>query len=138
VLDAFPQNRLRGKALEVTPKVDRAKATVTVKVEFVDKFEQVLPEMSARVSFLSGELDAQAVKQPPKTIVPDTSLAERGGSKVVFVLEGEQVRMTPVTLGAAFGSGFELVEGPRPGTRVIKNPDAKLSDGQRVKERVPE
>ncbi len=138
VLDAFPQQRLRGRALEVTPKVDRAKATVMVKVEFVDKFDQTLPEMSARVSFLSGELDEQAVKQPPKTIVPESSLADRGGAKVVFVLEGEQVRMVPVTLGEPFGSGFELMEGPRPGTRIIKNPDAKLSDGQRVKERVPE
>ena len=56
VLDAFPNRRYRGKAVEVTPKVNRAKATVTVKVAFVDENEGVLPDMAARVSFLSGEL----------------------------------------------------------------------------------
>lgn len=138
VLDAFPQTRLRGTALEVTPKVDRAKATVTVKVAFVDGFERALPEMSARVSFLSGELDAQAVKQPPKTIIPAAAVVERNGAKVAFVLEQEQVRMVPLTVGPAFGRGFELIDGPRPGTRVIKDPSTQLVDGQRVKEKLPE
>jgi HlyD family secretion protein len=138
VLDAFPQTRLRGRALEVTPKVDRAKATVMVKVEFVDKFERAIPEMSARVSFLAKELDAQSMKQAPKTVVPNSAVVDRGGSKVVFVLEGEQVRVVPVTLGPEFGRGFELVQGPGAGTRVIQNPAPELGDGQRVKERVAE
>jgi RND family efflux transporter MFP subunit len=138
VLDAFPQNRLRGRALEVTPKVDRAKATVTVKVAFVDRFDRALPEMSARVSFLAKELDEKSLQQKPKTIVPSSALAERGGNKVVFVLESEQVRATPVTLGPEFGPGFELESGPAPGTRVVQNPSAELADGQRVKERVAE
>jgi len=138
VLDAFPKQRLRGKALEITPKVDRAKATVMVKVGFVDKFERAMPEMSARVSFLSAALDAEAVKQPPKTIVPASAVADRDGAKVVFVLEEEQVRMVPVELGEPFSGGFELTGGPRPGTRVIKNPSAELTSGRRVKEREPE
>jgi HlyD family secretion protein len=135
VLDAFPQTRLRGKTLEVTPKVDRAKATVTVKVAFVDKFERALPEMSARVSFLSAELDAESMKQKPKIVVPSTAVTERGGNKVVFVLESEQVRMVPVTLGPEFGRGFELASGPSAGTRLISNPSIQLVDGQRVKEK---
>ena len=32
VLDAFPAVRFRGEAMEIVPKVNRAKATVTVKV----------------------------------------------------------------------------------------------------------
>jgi HlyD family secretion protein len=135
VLDAFPQTRLRGKTLEVTPKVDRAKATVKVKVAFVDKFDRALPEMSSRVSFLTAELDAESMKQKPKTVVPATAVTDRAGTKVVFVLEGEQIRMVPVTLGAEFGRGFELASGPAPGTRLISNPAATLADGQRVKEK---
>ncbi len=135
VLDAYPQKRLRGKVREITPKVDRAKATVMVKVAFQDRFEGVLPEMAARVSFLSGELDDEAIKEPPKTIIPRSAVTQRAGADVAFVLEGEQVRMVPVTLGPEFGRGFELVEGPRPGTRVISEPSKELTDGQRVKER---
>src|SRR5690606_24655058 len=135
VLDAYSGRRLRGKVKEITPEVDRAKATVKVKVAFVDPLEGVLPDMSARVSFLSEELDAEAIKAPPKTVVPGSAIAERAGSKVVFVIDGDVVRMTPVKLGPSFGSGFELESGPRPGTRVVAGPSEKLQDGQRIKEK---
>ncbi len=134
VLDAYPSQRLRGKVKEITPEVDRAKATVMVKVAFVDAVERVLPDMSARVSFLAEALDEGALKEPPKTVVPGTAVTERAGGKVVFVIEGGQVRLVPVRLGAPFGSGFELVSGPRPGTRVVASPSTQLKDGQKVKE----
>jgi HlyD family secretion protein len=97
VLDAFPGKRFRGKAKQVTPTVNRTKATVTVKVEFVDENEGVLPEMSARVSFLNGELDKEAMKAPPKTIVPGSAVVELSGAKVVYRLESGIVRITPVS-----------------------------------------
>lgn len=135
VLDAFPGKRFRGKAKEVTPTVNRTKATVTVKVAFVDENEGVLPEMSARVSFLSGELDKEAMQAPPKTIVPGSAIADLNGSKIVYRLEGGVVRITPVTLGPAFGTGFEVQSGVSSGTRVVNNPPQGLADGQKIKER---
>ena len=90
--------------------------------------------MSARVSFLQKALDAGAMKEPPKTIVPAVAVTERGGAKVVFTVEQGQVRMVPVELGPAFGDGFELVAGPPPGTKVVREPPATLQDGQKVKE----
>jgi HlyD family secretion protein len=135
VLDAFPSKRFRGKATEVTPKVNRTKATVTVKVAFVDENEGVLPDMAARVSFLTGELDKEAMKAPPKTIVPDSAIKDMNGSKVVYRLEGGIVRVTPVTLGPAFGTGFEVQSGVSSGTKIVNNPPEGLADGQKIKER---
>jgi HlyD family secretion protein len=135
VLDAFPTKRYRGKAVEVTPKVNRTKATVTVKVAFVDEKEGVLPDMAARVSFLAGELDKEAMKAPPKTIVPGTAIAELNGSKVVYRLESGVVRVTPVTLGPAFGTGFEVQSGVTSGAKIVNNPPPGLADGQKIKER---
>lgn len=134
VLDAYPSQRFRGKVKEITPQVDRAKATVVVKVEFVDATEGVLPDMSARVSFLSKELDEQALKAPPKIIIPGSAVAERNGSKVAFVFDDGQARMVALKLGPSFGAGFELVSGPRPGTQVIADPPPQLADGQKVKQ----
>lgn len=134
VLDAFPGKRHRGKVVEVSPRVNRAKATVTVKVAFTDAMDGVLPDMAARVSFLTEELDAKEMEAPPKHVVPAGAVADRGGTKVVFVLDGDKVRMKPVTLGPTFGNGFELVEGPPPGTKVIKDPAPTLEDGQKVKQ----
>lgn len=136
VLDAYPQVRYRGEAIEIMPRVNRAKATVGVKVKFIDKTEGVLPDMAARVSFLAKQLDAEQVKAKPKIIVPAQAIVERGGDKVVFVIEGDAVHMRPVALGDAFGDGFELKQGPEPGTKVVKSPPVTLSDGSKIKERV--
>ncbi|MEI9952181.1 MAG: efflux RND transporter periplasmic adaptor subunit [Pseudomonadota bacterium] len=135
VMDAFPSKRYRGKAMEVTPKVNRTKATVTVKVAFVDENEGVLPDMAARVSFLSGELDKEAMKTPPKTVVPGSAVVEVQGSKVVYRVEGGVVRLTTVTLGPAVGSGFEVQSGLSSGNKLVSNPPQGLADGQKIKER---
>jgi RND family efflux transporter MFP subunit len=135
VLDAFPGKRYRGKTLEIVPKINRAKATVPVKVSFVDDPERVLPEMAARVSFLAEEVDAEAIKQPPKLVVPETALLDRSGAKVVFVLDGGKLRMVAVQVGEPYAGGFVLLQGPPAGTKVVKNPTDALRDGQAVEER---
>ena len=138
VLDAYPSKRYRGSAVEVGKRVNRAKATIVVKVKFTDPAENVLPEMAARVSFLAQELSAEAMKEPPKQVVPGSAIAERGGAKVVFVVDQEKVRMVPITVGPAMGSGFELTSGPPPGTKLVNQPAKELSDGQKVKEKEKE
>jgi HlyD family secretion protein len=135
-LDAFPERRYRGTVRDIVPRVNRAKAAVTVKVGFVDDPQGVLPDMSARVSFLSGALDAEQIKQAPRVVVPATAVVDRGTGKAVFVVEGDRVRLKPVTLAARYGSGFEMTAGPEPGARLVRDPPASLRDGQRVKERV--
>jgi RND family efflux transporter MFP subunit len=134
VLDAYPDKRLRGEVTELSPRLDRAKATGVAKVKFVDGLDAVLPEMAARVSFLAHALDPSEMKAPPKKIVPASAVAERAGNKVVFVLDGDRVRMVGVSLGPAFAGGFELSGGPAAGTHVVKDPPATLADGQSVKE----
>jgi RND family efflux transporter MFP subunit len=135
VLDAFPGERHRGRVSEILPRIDRAKATAKVRVKFVDAVKGVLPDMSARVSILSEELDAEAMKEPPKVIVPSAAVADRGGAKVVFVVDDGTVKMVPVVLGEPFGNGLEVKQGPDPGTRVVKSPSSDLADGQKIKEK---
>jgi len=107
-----------------------------VKVRFTDPPDGVLPEMAARVGFLSKAIDDEAVKQPARLVVPQSAITEREGTKVVFaVVDGNRARMTPVVLGKPFGAGFELVRGPTAGTRLIKDPPATLTDGQEIKEK---
>jgi RND family efflux transporter MFP subunit len=136
VLDAFSSKRLRGRVVGVNPVVNRAKATVIVKVEFVDPTEGVLPEMSARVSFLSGELDPDAVREPPKLFVPGSAVVERGGQKVVFRVREGRAESEPVTIGAPIGEGFELLSGPPDGTKVIASPPDAIEDGYPISERM--
>jgi RND family efflux transporter MFP subunit len=136
VLDAFPDRRYRAKVAEVRPRVDRAKATVTVKVAFVDEPKDVLPDMGAKVTFLTRQLDEAAQKAPPTPAVAPDAVVNRGETKAVFVVqENETVRSVPVITGAPLGSLVSLREGPPPGTRVVRSPPADLKDGMRIKEK---
>jgi RND family efflux transporter MFP subunit len=135
VLDAYPDKRWRGEVVEVSPQLNRAKATATVKVRFLDRDETVLPEMAARVSFLDAPLDVAKLSEPPKKIVPGQAVVDRAGARMVFVADGGKVHLQAVTLGKPFGDGFELVEGPAPGTKLVADPPGTLADGQAIKER---
>jgi RND family efflux transporter MFP subunit len=135
-LDAFSDRRFRGKVHEVRPRVDRAKATVTVKVAFVDGSDGVLPDMGAKVTFLAKELDAQAAKAPPTPAVQPDALASSGESKILWVVQSDGVlRQEPVVTGGPLGSLVSLRSGPPPGTRVVQKPSAELRAGMRVKEK---
>ena len=135
VLDAFPTQRFRGITDAIMPEVDRAKATATVRVKFVDEVPGVLPNMSARVSFLEAPLDEQQLSAPPKIVVPQSAVVTRRNDKVVFALDNDVATMQIVELGPVIGGGFELRSGPPPGTRIVDNPASNLRDGQRVKEK---
>jgi HlyD family secretion protein len=136
-LDAFGGQRFQGKVRELGKRVNRSKATIPVKVDFVDIPAEAtpLPDMSARVSFLTEALDEKARAGRSKLMVPLKAVTTRDGKSYVFVVEGGTVRMEPVVLGEKSGDAFELVEGPSAGTKVVVSPDATLQSGQRVKER---
>ena len=123
------------KSVETSPQLNRAKATATVKVRFLDRDATVLPEMAARVSFLESALDESKMKEPPKTILPGSAVVDRAGAKVVFTVDSGHARMIPVSLGAPFSDGFESTSGPPPGTKLVSNPPPTLGDGQAIKER---
>lgn len=135
VLDAYPSKRHRCTTLEIGKRVNRAKATIPVKVKFVGEAKEALPEMSARVSFLAEALSEEAMKEPPKRVVPEAAVVDRAGAKVVFVVDQGQVKMVPIKVGGPAPGGLELLDGPAPGTRLVVRPPADLDDGQKIKEK---
>ena len=54
-LDSLPDIEFTGNVSQIVPTVDRAKATVQVKIRFETLSPQILPEMSARVKLLPHE-----------------------------------------------------------------------------------
>lgn len=136
ILDAYPDRRFRGKVSEIRQIVDRSKAAVTVKVRFTDPSEGVLPDMAAKVSFLTHALDDAALKAAPKLVAPADAVVERGGRKVVFTLDEGHAHAVPVSVEGPFGeNAVELADGPATGTRVIRQPDDKIREGVSVKEK---
>lgn len=129
-LDAFPTLRLLGKVSRIVPTVDRSKATVLVKIEFVEKDKRVLPDMSAKASFLSRALTADERK--PVTAVQPTAVTKREGKDVLFSIDEKGiVKMVPVKAGAKLGDLLQI-EGLKAGDKVVLNANEKIRDGVTV------
>ncbi|HEY6895844.1 MAG TPA: efflux RND transporter periplasmic adaptor subunit, partial [Rhodocyclaceae bacterium] len=128
-LDAFPELRLRGEVSRLVPTVDRAKASVMTKVRFVDRDPRVLPEMSAKVAFLSAAVP-EAERQP-LTVVHKDALAQRDGRSQVFIVHEGEAKAVTVSVGRAIGD-LVAVSGLKPGDKVVLHPSEKLRDGSRV------
>lgn len=128
-LDALPGLRFRGEVHRQVPTVDRSKATVTVKIRFIDSDPRVLPEMSAKVAFLSREVAKDA--GTPHTAVPASAVTERNGRKVVYVVREGKAVETPVEAGATAGDLVE-VNGVKPGEKVVLKPGDRVRAGSAI------
>jgi len=133
-LDAFPDLRFQGQVHMIVPTADRTKASVLVKVAFKEVDPRILPEMSAKVSFLSRVI--QPGEEKPLQAVPASSVLSRAGQSVVFLVDGDRVVERPVRAGRRLDAMVEIVEGLGPGDKLVVNPGNDLKAGTRVK--VPE
>jgi RND family efflux transporter MFP subunit len=129
-LDAFGEERFPGKVHMILPTADRSKASITVKVAFARTDPRVLPEMSAKVAFLSREIRAE--EQHPLPAVAASAMVRRNGREVLFLIENGQAREAPAEPGKRLGEMVELKQGPPVGSRVVLAPNNKLKDGSRV------
>jgi len=102
-----------------------------VKVRFLTIDSRVLPEMSAKVAFLSREVHAD--EQEPRLAVSRKALKVRNGKAFVFVVRGDKAFEAPLSVGAQLGDMVEVKDGIRAGDRVVTNPPDSLRNGSRIK-----
>ncbi|PZX34042.1 Macrolide-specific efflux protein precursor [Cupriavidus phytorum] len=129
LLDALPGLRLAGQVARIVPTVDRSKATVLVKVRFVDRDARVLPDMSAKIAFLSRAATAQD-RQPVVAVQP-AAIATRDGRQVVYVVRDGKAHEMTVRTGDKLGE-LVAVQGVKPGDVVVLSPGDHIGDGSRV------
>ncbi len=135
LLDALPDTRFSGSVSRIVPTVDRSKATVTTKVRFDKLDDRILPDMSAKVGFLSARVDASANK--PALAVAADAVVQRDGKSVVFRMKADGERTiaeaVPVRLGATYPDAVEVTSANlKSGDKLIVKPGDKLADGTPV------
>ena len=132
-LDAFPDARFRGVVSRLVPTVDRSKATVMTKVRFVTletgNNMRILPEMSAKVAFLSKEVP-EADRKPFTVVNPD-AIVKRDNVNVVFVVTKGHAHQVIVKTGEKLGDAT-VVTGVKAGDKVVLKPNERLRDGMAV------
>jgi RND family efflux transporter MFP subunit len=130
-LDALPDARFKGRISRIVPTVDRAKATVMTKVQFDAIDPRILPDMSAKVSFLSQDVTAE--QQKPLVAVPSDALATRDGAPVLFAIREGRAVAVRVVPGIRVGDLVAITGDVKTGEKVVVKPGADLEPGALVK-----
>jgi RND family efflux transporter MFP subunit len=114
-LAAAPQTLLRGRVSYIDPRVDPATRTAKVRVEVPNRDQALRLGMFVTLQFASGS-------EQRGMLVPRAAVQAVGDRSVVYVAapdaEGRFIERT-VKLGPAVGAFVQIVDGLRPGERVV-------------------
>lgn len=130
-LDAYPEQHYPAYVDKIVPTADRAKATVMVKVKFKSYDRRVLPEMSAKITFLPAD-GGSAAKTTAVLAIPAGAVAQKNGRQVVYQVKDGRAVEVPVAVGQRMGSLVEIKEGLKTGDKVIARADDRIAAGTRV------
>ena len=130
-LDALPDSRFRGIVHTIVPTVDRSKATILVKIRFLNKDPRILPEMRAKVAFLSRPLKEE--EQKSHTAINPSALVNKDGQNTIFVVQEDRVVEREIKVAQPFGDMIEVLAGVEAGDKVVIKPPKRLRNGSRIK-----
>jgi RND family efflux transporter MFP subunit len=132
-LDAFPEERYEGRVDRIWPTANRQKATIEVRVVFLEPGEKLRPEMGVRVVFSPpGEEPKSASPGAGVILLPAECIVREGDRTYAFVVERGTVRARDVTVGEQDNGRAAVRSGVAPGDKVVVAPPPDLADGDRV------
>jgi RND family efflux transporter MFP subunit len=131
VLDAYPDFQIPARVITTIPSADRQKATVLVRIGFMDLDPRILPDMGVKVTFLRESEDA-APTERPVALVPKAAIRTEGTQSYVFVVVNDRVDRRAIKTGGADGERVEVIAGLNAGERVVISPPPELSAGTLV------
>ncbi len=133
-LDAYPQQGYRGRIRQIWPTADRAKATVELRAEFLERDEKLLPQLGVRVVFVP---ESEANPAPPQVLLPRRALLASEVPTVLVIRDGI-VETRTITLRDDVEDGLvEVGSGLTGGETVVIDPPSDLQTGDRVSPRSP-
>jgi len=128
--DAYPDARYAAEVVKLYPQVDRQKGTLKIEVRIREPDAKLLPDMSARITFLQPPDPARNAE--PAVLVPAAALRrDVQGNSLVWVVVDGRVREQRVESGGDVGDKVRITAGLQGGEAVVVT-DGELRDGQRV------
>ncbi|HKY18757.1 MAG TPA: efflux RND transporter periplasmic adaptor subunit [Rhizomicrobium sp.] len=132
-LDAFPDWDIPGSVFAVIPTADQSKGTVAVRVQIKTKDPRILPNMAARVAFMTAP-EKGAGPVVSRVSVPPNAVLGSGRTGSVFVIAADdRIERREVALGPASQQSVTILSGISAGERLAGDNLDKLHDGDRIK-----
>ena len=131
-LDAFPDWDIPGSVIAIIPTADQAKGTVAVRVAIKSKDTRILPNMAARVGFMTAP-EKGAVQAVSRISVPASAVIANGKTGTIFLVNDGKVEKRDVALGLKTAQSITVLSGITAGDRLAGDNLDKLHDGDKVK-----
>jgi membrane fusion protein (multidrug efflux system) len=117
----------KGKFVFIDRAVDIKTATLRVRAEFANPARILRPGMFGRIRVDLGT-------RPDSILVPERAVGELQGKTFVWVIsQDSKATQRPVTIGGTLGSDSLILEGLKPGERIVVEGIQKLREGAAVK-----
>jgi|SoiMethySBSTD1v2_1073268.scaffolds.fasta_scaffold07741_9 membrane fusion protein (multidrug efflux system) len=125
VLDAYPEQKFKGRVIRLSPILDPATRTGSVEIEVPNPKMMLKAEMFARV-----ELDLGT--RHNTLLVPREALVSHDQQRGVFKLQDDIARFQPVDAGVTQGGDVEVISGLKEGEAVITLGVNLVKNGDKV------
>ena len=126
--DAYPDRRYRAVVAKLYPQVDRQKGTLRVEVRIEEPDDTLWPDMSVRIAFLEP---LEPTPGRPAVLMPRRAV-QAGDQPFAWVVAGDHVRRTQLTLGRDFGDQVQVTSGLAGTETVVVGTREALHDGQTI------
>ena len=130
-LNAYPKWDIPSEVIAIIPTADRNKATVRVRIRFLEKDERVLPDMGIRVSFLQKMAETTTEKKEG-VVVPNAAVLSQDDNSYVMLVRNGRVEVKLVEVAEETPNYSRIIKGVRAGDQVIASYDQELENNQKV------
>jgi RND family efflux transporter MFP subunit len=133
-LDAYPDWEIPAEVIAIVPTADRQKATVQVRIGFLERDERILRDMGVRVAFHGEDTPAEPQEAIRGVTISQSALrSDAQGDFVWRVVDGAVEHRTVRTGGSAGQDRILVLEGLAAGDRIVRSSPEPLRAGQRIK-----
>ncbi|HEV2532950.1 efflux RND transporter periplasmic adaptor subunit [Phenylobacterium sp.] len=128
-VDAYPGQKVRGRIQRIDTRVDERTRAITARAEFPNPDRRLKPGMLIRVAISRGQRQALAA--------PESAVSVQGDSAFVYVIHAAGprtvVEQRPVVTGLRQDDFVEILDGVKPGERIVADGLNKVQPGQPVR-----
>lgn len=133
-LDAYSDWRIPAEVIAIIPTADRQKATVKVRIGFLERDERVLRDMGVKVAFLGTEIEASTPQEISGVMIAGEALRADAGGDFVWLVQTGVVEKRAVQIGGQRDRPQVLVvDGLSIGDTIVRSSESPLVDGQPIK-----
>lgn len=133
-LDAYPEWQIPAEVIAIIPTADRQKATVEVRIGFIQRDERILRDMGAKVSFLGSEMQAGDSREIQGVMIAGEALHTDSVGDYVWLIRDNVVEKRIVRIGGQRDRKQVLVvDGLDLGDSIVRSSASPLIAGQTIR-----